>query len=148
MSYYSKYLEFKQKYLELKHQVGGSREDILRLIYNINNVVPTVSVLPISYEPPTEANSITWRVDDNRNLLGYALTREHPQLAKDGSKQLLVTRFTVYPIFSQIGYTLLRRIIDYGSSNNYRYLILESPTEISKFNNKYNQNRDYIILKI
>ncbi len=103
MSYYSKYLEFKQKYLELKHQVGGSREDILRLIYNINNVVPTVSVLPISYEPPTEANSITWRVDDNRNLLGYALTREHPQLAKDGSKQLLVTRFTVYPIFSQIG---------------------------------------------
>ncbi len=149
MDYKNKYLDYKQKYLELKEQIGGTRENILRLLSNMNDYATVnTPVLPINIIPPNDINSITWRIDINGNLYGYALTRDYNKLASDGGRQLLVTNLTVYPLLSQIGYELLQRIINYSRQNNYKYLLIEAPTNINKFSKKYyndNNDNNYIV---
>ncbi len=138
MDYQHKYLAMKNKYIELKNQIGGNRDNILKLLHNMNNYsISTSPVLPISYEPPQMPNNIPWRVDRNGLLYGYAFTRDSNKLAADGGRQLLVTNITVYPLLSQVGYELLNKIINYGRQNNYSYLLLDAPDNISRFNNKF-----------
>ena len=159
MDYKNEYLSMKKKYLELKYQIGGTRENILRLLSSIDSMndylINNNNVLPISYEPQHIPNNLTMRVERNGILYGYALIRDYNKLAADGGRQLLVTNLTVHPLLSQVGYELLRKIINYGRQNNYRYLLFESPNNISRFNNKFilrdnnaNYNDNYIIYKL
>ncbi len=135
-----------------RSQQGGTNDDARDLLMILNSITNNsilkfsdATVAPILNPPPNIKNSITWKVNNNNNLVGYAYTRDSKSIAEDGGKQLLVTNFTVKPILNYVSYVLLSNIIKYAVRNNYSYLLIEPPTEFIKFNNKYN---NFIIWKL
>ena len=149
MSIKDKYLNYKKKYLELKSQIGGTRENIVLLLNNMSEYQNVKSPsIPIGYQPPQESDAITWGVVIDNKLYGYALTKDFGQLL-NGQKQLLVKNVTAYPLLSNVGFSLLNSIMNYGRANNYGYLVIEPSTYInpSPYNDKYKIN-NYILYKL